>query len=242
MTEKLIDTHFHLDYYRNHSEIYESINRLKQYTLCVTNSPGVFVSCRNLYQETKYVKFAIGFHPQKRNLSIKDFNDFLKLLDRTNYVGEIGLDFSSGTFLPKKLQLDYFDLIVNTCARKNKLMSVHLRKAEDEAIEIINRYRPQKCIIHWFTGTSTHLDMLIELGCYFSINANMVRNKTTSSKLIKIPQSKILVESDGPFTKVEGKKYIPELLLPTYTTIARYYQNPNFLNQVYLNFKNLLMK
>ena len=55
---KLIDTHFHLDYYRNHAQLYKTINNLEQYTLCMTNSPGVFVSCKKIYRETKYLKFA----------------------------------------------------------------------------------------------------------------------------------------------------------------------------------------
>lgn len=48
----LIDTHFHLDYYRNHKEIYNGINKFKQYTLCVTNQPEVFESCIDIYKTT----------------------------------------------------------------------------------------------------------------------------------------------------------------------------------------------
>ena len=68
MITKLIDTHFHLDYYRNHKQVYDLINHLEQYTICMTNSPGVYVSCRKLYQETEYIKFALGFHPREKSL------------------------------------------------------------------------------------------------------------------------------------------------------------------------------
>ncbi len=241
MTGKLIDTHFHLDYYRNHKELYNTINRLEQYTLCMTNTPGVFVSCKNLYKETKYVKFALGFHPQEKALAAKDFSDFMNLVNRTNYVGEVGMDFSSENYIAKEMQIDYFERIVDVCASKNKLMSVHLRKSEAEAIEIIKRYHPQKCIIHWFTGTAAHLEELVELNCYFSINTNMVRNKSSKSKLLAIPQNRILVESDGPFSKVENKKYSPELLTPVYTVIADFLQTHNLVEQAYLNFKELLL-
>ena len=50
---RMIDVHFHLDFYKNHEAIYEMINKLEQYTLCMTNSPGVYLSCKNLYAETK---------------------------------------------------------------------------------------------------------------------------------------------------------------------------------------------
>ncbi len=242
MKRKLIDSHFHLDHYRNHKELYDTINTLEQYTLCVTNTPGVFVSCKNLYKETKYVKFALGFHPQEKSLSAKDFSDFMILINRTNYVGEVGMDFSSDDYIPKEQQIDFFGRIVDLCASKSKLMSVHLRKSEVEAIEIIRRYHPKRCIIHWFTGTTAQLEELITLGCYFSINANMIRNKNTKSKLLAIPQNRILVESDGPFTKVDGKKYAPELLLPAYQIIAQHFQNPDLFDQVYTNFKELLLR
>ena len=47
----LIDTHFHLDHYRNYFEIAKTITELEQYTICVTNSPGIFLSCKNLIPE-----------------------------------------------------------------------------------------------------------------------------------------------------------------------------------------------
>ena len=72
---KLIDVHFHLDFYKNHKAVYNRINQLEQYTLCMTNSSGVYLSCKNLYPETKYLKFALGFHPLEASLKDKDFSD-----------------------------------------------------------------------------------------------------------------------------------------------------------------------
>lgn len=91
MIANLIDTHFHLDHYRDYRKIAMRISELRQYTICVTNSPGVFLSCKDIIPETKYLKFAIGFHPLENKLGLSDLNDFLILLDKTNYVGEIGL-------------------------------------------------------------------------------------------------------------------------------------------------------
>ena len=81
MIKNLIDTHFHLDHYRNYMDIAVKITELKQYTICVTNSPGVFLSCKNLVSETQYLKFAIGFHPQDKNLSNRELQDFMRLLN-----------------------------------------------------------------------------------------------------------------------------------------------------------------
>lgn len=242
MMAKLVDTHFHLDYYRNHRQLYEIINELEQYTLCMTSSPGVFVSCQRMYKETAFLKFALGFHPREKSLSSKDFSDFLILASKVNYIGEVGMDFSSDAYISRSLQIDYFEKIVEMCARRNILMSVHLRKSENEAIEIIKKYHPQKCIIHWFTGSVSQLSQLISLGCYFSVNANMVQNRSTSQKVMQIPCEKILVESDGPFTKVNGKKYSPERLSEEYTIIESCLNITNLKEIVLSNFTALLQK
>lgn len=240
MIGKLVDTHFHLDYYKNHRELYQTINTLQQYTLCMTNSPGVFVSCKHLYAETKYLKFALGFHPQNQSLSLNDFNDFLMLLSKTKYVGEIGMDFSSTKFIEHELQVKYFEKIIEICSAEDKLISVHLRESESEAIKIIQKYRPQKCIIHWFSGNTSQLKELAALGCYFSINSNMVQSAKSQARIMKIPLDKILVESDGPFTKVLNHKYTPDQLINVYQVIGSHFGIPEFINQVYKNFHRVL--
>lgn len=236
--EGLIDTHFHLDMYKNHAEIFEYLNEKHIYTLAMTNSPGVYLACKQLYNKGKYVKFAMGFHPLNQELKKSDLVEFMDLLPITNYIGEIGMDFSGNGGLPKDIQIICFDKIVKQCTYMNKLMSVHIRKAEDVAIDIIKKYEPSKCIIHWFTGNTDQLERLIQCGCYFSINGNMVK----STDLInRIPRNKILVESDGPYSKVKGKRYRPDLLVLEYEIIARTLNEPELISIVYNNFRNLLI-
>lgn len=233
----LIDTHFHLDMYKDYESIYKYIDVEKQYTLCVTNSPGVFVSCKKMFKSSKYIKFALGFHPLNCELKQKDLDNFMQLLSQTEYVGEIGLDFSKKNGMPREIQIEIFDKIVEICSRENKIMSVHIRNAEEEAFQILNRWKPKRCILHWYTGSLQMQHKLIELGCYFSVNANMLYN---IEKLRNIPRNKILIESDGPYSKILGKKYSPQYLLQVYETIAKALDEPDLLKIVYLNFKSLL--
>lgn len=241
MIPNLIDTHFHLDFYKEHHEIYNKINRLKQYTLCMTNSPSIYLSCKQIYPETKYLKFALGFHPRDEQLGEREFNIFMQLINHTKYVGEIGLDFNNASKLIKEKQYAYFERIVSVCTKGNKLMSVHLRNSEDEAICILKKYKPSKCIIHWFNGSETQLRSLVHLGCYFSINSSMVENNRYNDKLLIIPESRILIESDGPFSKVKKRRYSVELLNDIYCSIADYYENPNLRHLVYSNFRRILL-
>ncbi len=235
----LIDSHFHLDMYKNYNEIFHYIETEKQYTLCMTNSPRVFLSCRDLFQDSKYVKFALGFHPLNVDLTTKDIKEFMYLLQYTNYIGEIGLDFKQKRGIEKDKQVAFLDMIMDICSEKNKIMSVHIRGAEDEALQIISKYNPKRCILHWYTGSIAMQERFIELGCYFSVNANMLQRMEV---IDRIPKDKLLIESDGPFSKVYGKKYNPKLLMREYELIARSINDPNLIQRVYLNFKELLEK
>lgn len=231
MIQHLIDTHFHLDHYKDHQKIYAGINEKKQYTLCMTNSPGVYMSCKRMYPETKYLKFALGFHPQETSLNDTDFYSFIQLINETNYVGEVGLDFSKKSYISCNKQCIYFEKIAKVCAEKNKLMSVHLRKSEKEAISILKE-----------NGSREQLQQLLDIGCYFSLNSNMVTNEKSKEKLYLIPKTRILIESDGPFTKIDGKKYTFNNLIKIYELVAWYYNEPDIIKIVHDNFRDVLSK
>lgn len=235
----LIDTHFHIDMYKNYDEIFHYLESEKQYTLCMTNSPRVFLSCKDLFKNSKYVKFAIGFHPLNSDLSVKDLKDFKYLLQFTNYVGEIGLDFTRKQGVEKVQQIALFDEIMSICSTMNKIISVHVRGAEKEVLKIVSKYEPKRCILHWYIGSPVIQKEFIELGCYFSVNANMLKNMTVVNN---IPRDKFLIESDGPYSKVDGKRYHPKLLMREYDLIARSINEPDLIQRVYSNFRELLEK
>ena len=234
----LIDTHFHLDMYKNYNEIYKMIVAEKQYTLCMTNSPGVYLSCKNIFGDNKYIKFALGFHPLNTDLKEKDLRDFMKMLQWTEYVGEIGLDYTKSTGINKDQQIKRYKKIVEACTEKNKVMSVHIRGAEEITLKILGKYCPRRCILHWYTGNVELQKEFIRLGCYFSVNASMVKNMDVVNK---IPKNRLLIESDGPYSKVNGKKFSPTLLLEEYELIAKSLNEPELIRVVFDNFKNLLL-
>lgn len=61
-------------------------------------------------------------------------------------------------------------------------------------------------------------------------------------KIVKqIPRDKILIESDGPYSRVNGKKYKPELLRKEYEIISNKLNEPELTTIVFQNFKRLLM-
>ena len=58
-----------------------------------------------------------------------------------------------------------------------------------------------KIILHWYSGNLRTLRDAIDLGCYFSINQQMLLSKNGRDVVDALPIDKILVESDAPFSK-----------------------------------------
>lgn len=237
---QLIDTHFHLDFYRDHAYWYEKINELRQYTLCVTNSPGVYHSCKQLYKETKYIKFALGYNPQQSLSEPFPKNLFLHEIQGANYIGEVGLDLSKNYVLTRKAQFDAFDFICHIGAKQNKLLSVHSRKAERETLDILLKNNVTRAIIHWYTGDIESITRFIDAGYYFSVNASMCATSSGREIIAKIPLERMLVESDGPFSKIGKKKYTPLYLYEIYSAIMDVTGQKDLEMVIWENFKHLL--
>lgn len=234
-----IDTHFHLDFYREHKYWYEYINESKQFTLCVTNSPNIFYSCKKLYPETKYLKFALGYNPKTVAENYFDKRLFSYLLGQTKYIGEVGLDFSGKLNQYRDKQMELFNYICSSISDE-QILSVHSKKAEREVLEILQKNNVQKAILHWYTGDLTTLKEFISNGYYFSVNGNMINSSKGKSIISNIPLNRILVESDGPFTKVNSQKYNPSMLRYIYDQLGELLNCEHIDILIWNNFKKLV--
>lgn len=238
----LIDFHFHIDYYQDYKKKYEYINKNKIYTLCVTNMPELYGAIREIFEETKYIKFALGFNPQLAENDKFNKKMFNKYLDSTKYIGEVGLDYSNRYIRSKEKQIEIFEYICSVVTDKNKILSVHSRNSEDDVLSILIKNNIKNAVFHWYTGNLTTLDKIINEGYYFSINYEMLKSKKGLSIIKRIPLDRILVESDGPFTKVGNKVCEPQNLHLIYEKLneilsveSKKIVNDNFKSLLYRN-------
>lgn len=237
----LIDFHFHIDYYEDYKKKYEDINKNKIYTLCVTNMPELYGAIRDIFEETKYIKFALGFNPQLAESDKFNKKIFNKYLEGAKYIGEVGLDYSNRCINSKEKQIEIFEYICSSVSDKNKILSVHSRNSEDDVLEILSKNNIKNAVFHWYTGKLTTLDKIIDRGYYFSINYEMLKSKKGLSIIKRIPLDRILVESDGPFTKIENKVSEPKNLHLIYEklNVILSVDSKNIVND---NFKSLLYR
>lgn len=206
----LFDTHLHLDLFADPREIIKAIESQKCYSIAVTNLPQVFMHTKELCEGCKYVRPALGYHPELAHRFSNQFELFYELLDTTRYVGEIGIDNLRKEVDDFNSQKLVFERIIGACAeKKDKILSIHSRRAEKEVISIIGNRFPGKVILHWYSGSIINLEKAISFGFYFSINSAMTQSKQGINIIKNIPLDRLLLESDSPFIGVDKNSFIP---------------------------------
>ena len=200
--EHLYDTHFHLDLQKDRAAAICDIEENRIYTIAVTNLPDLY---RKEITEikSKYVRIALGFHPELIHQYKKQISLMWDMLPEVRYVGEVGLDLVDKS--NENEQETFFSELVERCRYdSNKIFTIHSRRAVDKVLEILGDNYRFKAILHWFSGSRNELEKAIEKGCYFSVNGAMLKSKRFIDFLPMIPSSRILIETDSPFTHYIG--------------------------------------
>jgi len=236
----LVDVHIHIDYYKNHQEIYNWFDVNKIYAVFVTNLPEIYEKCITTFRPSKYIAIALGYNPQfvgkyKFNNVIFDRN-----LERVKYIGEVGLDFSKEYIGYKSEQLEVFDYICKKTSKENKILSVHSRNAEEDVLSILIKNKVQFAIFHWYTGEVELIDKILRAGYYFSINSSMLYNNKGKKILDAISLDRVLIETDGPFGKLDNKPSHPFYLSRAYKSFGEYFGIDDFDKAIFVNLKTLL--
>lgn len=201
MTKFKMDTHMHFDLYKDRNEVLNYIEESGSYTIAVTNLPDLYERYLHLNDGRKFVKCALGFHPELAQQYAYQIEKFDRYISTTRFVGEIGLDYSTKDSINRAIQDRIFSHIVQSCSReKNKVLTVHSRQAEKRTLELLKNLSACNVIMHWYSGSISVMDEALSRGYYFSINPQML-NSANGRKIIgNIPLDRVLFESDAPFT------------------------------------------
>lgn len=200
------DTHIHLDLLKSRQSAIKNLEGNKVYTIAVTNLPTIFQHNKIAIAESKFIKHALGYHPEL----VQDYPNLLPVFKRelknTRYIGEIGIDGTSRNKEYVELQEKIFSSIISWCNEAGgKILTIHSRRAENKVLNILGNNFNGKVILHWYSGSITNLEVAIKREYWFSINPAMLKNKKGKEIIKKIPINKFLVETDAPFGVGEKK-------------------------------------
>lgn len=238
----LVDSHCHFDMFENPLQIVKDCERQKIITIGMTNLPSHFEMGYLHIKSFKYVRLALGLHPLMAQKHRGELLKFKKNIDKTSYIGEIGLDFSKEGISTKEIQINSFEFILDEIKSKNKIVSIHSRRAEKEVLGLLRKYRIENAIFHWYSGGLTVLRQILDSGYYFSINPLMIKSESGQKIISEIPLDKILTETDSPYTSLANRITKPEDVKCVIRYIAQIYKKSDaeIEHLIYGNFRRLI--
>lgn len=241
-----IDSHTHLDFFEDNIDAaIKEINNNKILTIANGMDIESYLKNKEYSKESEYIKPSFGIHPWKAAEYKGNLEELIPYIDESEVIGEIGLDFlwveDKSTF---DKQREIYNFILKESIKKNKVVSLHTKDAEEEIYKSLKMYNYNKAIIHWYSGDIETLDKFIELGCYFTISVDIGYSDRTKEVLDRVPINKLLLETDGPTALewVNGDYGYPSEIIKVYEKVAEIkgYKIEDLINIVEKNYYNLL--
>ena len=205
----IIDTHCHFDMMPNPEAHIKEREDAGDIVIGMTNLPSHYAMGAPHVRQYKHIRLALGLHPLLAAENKREVSIFKKYVDATSYIGEIGLDFSREGYSNKDIQIEVLRDILTAIRGKNKIVSVHSRRAEKELFAILCEYEIPNVVFHWYTGPVNLIPSILERGYYFSLNESMCYSKNGRRIIDAIPQDRLLTETDAPYN---NRCNIPKLL------------------------------
>lgn len=234
-----VDTHCHLDQYPDPLKILDEAT--ETVVVVATELPSQYRLQAVRFRGDKRVRVALGLHPLRAaTASALEVGQLVRQLPNTEYVGEVGFDFSSHGKHTKTAQLRVFDRLLAQPVLRHKVVTVHSRGAEAVVIERL-RSAGVVAILHWYTGPLGLIEEALAAGLYFSINPAMLRTEKGRKVIASIPRYRALTESDGPFAKSHGRPAGPADMRMLVSELAGVWRTDpeSARRQVYDNLANL---
>jgi TatD DNase family protein len=85
-------------------------------------------------------------------------------------------------------------------------------------LKMLETFLPQNkgtAVLHWFTGSASEAKRAAQLGCYFSVNLEMLKSEQRRNLVASLPRERLLTETDGPFTTIDGRPTLPSDVIST---------------------------
>lgn len=204
MTARLVDFHCHLDLFPDMESAIRDADTAGIFTLAVTTTPRAWPRNRDLARRTRYVRAALGLHPQLVAEHAEEISLWEEYLPEARYIGEVGLDAGPRFYSSFDLQKEIFTRILQRCAESGgKVLSVHSVRSATNVLDLLEKHFPTgsgQIVLHWFTGSKSEARRAVDLGCYFSINGAMLQKDRGRDLVLSLPQNRLLTETDAPFT------------------------------------------
>ena len=227
----IIDSHIHLDDKRYDEDLDEVLNRAREGGVKRFIIPGADPSTLDraieISEKHADVYFAVGVHPYDMDsfdeLDFKDYVSHRKCVA----IGECGLDYfrlegsDEEKEKEKHRQKEVFVAQIELAKKYKKPLIIHIRDASRDSKELLLEHNAGEVggVLHCYNADEELLS-LANNGFYFGIGGVLTfkNAKKLLNVLPKIPQERLIIETDGPY--LTPMPHRGERNEPLYTTFV----------------------
>ena len=205
-----IDVHCHLEMCKSIGKCVENAVG-KNVNLILTQGTDVKTNRKALELSEKYdeVKACLGIYPMDAlKMSDKDIESEINFIrknkDKIAAIGEVGIDFKKDSENHER-QKRIFSNFVKLSMEIDKPIIVHSRKAEKECIEILEKMKAKKVIMHCFCGKRKLVERIVKNNWYLTIPTSVKNGQQFQDNADLVPINQLFCETDSPFLHPDKK-------------------------------------
>ncbi len=221
-----IDTHIHIDGEEFDNDRDEVVARAR-----TAGAECVFVPAIDLPSVARvldvchrYPGFAypmVGLHPEEVRDDYASVLDTMEAMPMDEFIaiGEVGLDFYWSREFEQQ-QLEAFERQVRWACRSRLPLMIHCRKAQNELVHILAKYKDELCggVFHCFTGNLREAEQLLAFpGFVLGIGGVLTFKKSHLPEVLaELPHDRVVLETDAPYmapVPMRGKRNESALLV-----------------------------
>ncbi len=199
------DSHCHITCDQLYSRIDEIIQNLqdKKVTSCMimcTNEEE-FERAKQLKSKYPFFKIAFGWFPSDaKEINEKKMDYLIQQVPYMDCLGEIGLDYYWDTSF-NDLQKELFINQIKIANQYNLPISIHMREATKDCIDILKEYSKTKIIFHCFSGSKETMMECLKMDSMISFAGPITfKNARQAPECIEAcPIERIITETDSPY-------------------------------------------
>jgi len=227
----LVDSHCHLDYYKEEGEVAAVIARAREAGVGTLVTIGTriseFAGVRRIAEQFDNVYCTVGIHPHEA--ASEPAIDRAAIVELARHpkvigIGETGLDFYYD-HSPRDRQAQVFRTHVEAALDAGLPLVVHSRDADPETVAILADYPGVAGLIHCFSTTRVLSEGALAQGLSISLSGIVTFKNATLLREIAadIPADRLLVETDAPYLAPvphRGKRNEPAFVVHTARQVA----------------------
>ena len=233
---RFIDTHCHLDGEEFREDLDAVVTRAQEAGVVAIGIPGIDLkSCQTVidlcHRYPGYCYPMLGLHPEEVRSDWREvLTAIYPVVREAVAIGEVGLDFYWSREFEQE-QLEAFEQQVRWSVELQLPLMIHCRKAQNEMVAILKRYKNDLPggVFHCFTGNELEAKELLQFERFvLGIGGVLTFKKSHLPEVLPavVPLDRIVLETDAPYmapVPMRGQRNEPAFVAHVLRKLAEAY-------------------